>query len=438
VIEWDAGPNKDFSTDALRAEYQKLLEKPAIVAEAKGNAAQALRGARKRIDVVYELPYLAHAAMEPLNCTVEIKPDRCDIWVGTQSQSMDKAAAAQALGVDPAQVFIHTQFLGGGFGRRAQRYNEVVVEGVHVAKAIGKPVQTVWTREDDMRGHSYRPFVMSRVRAGLDDDGLPLAWQQTIVSQPVLRGGPFEVFIPKGQAFDGSSVEGAAGMIYDIRNVYVDTHEGNPTVPILWWRSVGHSHTAFTVNSAIDELAESAGTDPLEFRRKLLAHDARLLKVLDTVATMSRWSEGAPQGRGRGVAIHSSFGSIVAEVAEVSVEAGKVRVHQVWCAIDCGFAVNPAGVAAQMESAINYGLTAALYGEITLAEGKVVQSNFHDYPMLRVDEAPAIEVQVINSGAQMGGAGEPGTPPIAPAVTGAIFAATGKRIRKLPIARQLA
>jgi isoquinoline 1-oxidoreductase beta subunit len=437
-IDWNGGPNKDFSTDALREEYRKLLGKPAIVAENKGNAASALRGARQRIDVEYELPYLAHAAMEPLNCTVDIKPDRCDIWVGTQSQSMDKAAAAAALGVDPAQVFIHTQFLGGGFGRRAQRFSEVVVEGVHVAKAIGKPVQTTWTREDDMRGLHYRPFVMSRVRAGLDGEGMPVAWQQTIVSQPVLRVGPFEVFIPKGQAFDGTSVEGAAQMVYDVPNVYVDTHEGNKTVPVLWWRSVGHSHTAFTVNSAIDELAAAAGQDAFEFRRKLLVGKPRELNVLTKVAEMANWAGGAPAGRGRGIALHASFGSIVAEVAEVSVENGRARVHKVWCAIDCGFAVNPAGVKAQMESGINYGLTAALYGQITFNEGKVVQSNFHDYPMLRVNEAPAIEVQVINSGEQMGGAGEPGTPPIAPAVTGAIFAATGKRIRKLPIGEQLA
>lgn len=299
-------------------------------------------------------------------------------------------------------------------------------------------MQLVWTREDDVQGLSYRPFVMSRVRAGVDEDGMPVAWNQTIVSQGVLRGGRFEGFIPKDSLFDPSSVEGASDMPYAMPNIMVDTHEGNATVPVLWWRSVGHSHTGFTVNCALDELAALGGQDPVELRRKLLADKPRHRAVLDAVAQLSGWQSGAPPGRGRGVALHESFGSIVAEVAEVSVEGNRVRVHKVWCAIDCGFAANPSGVITQMESAIIYGLTAALYGEITFDDGKVQQSNFHDYPILRMDEAPQIEVTIVNSGEAMGGAGEPGTPPIAPAVVNAIYALTGKRIRKLPIARSFA
>jgi isoquinoline 1-oxidoreductase subunit beta len=435
ALDWNEGANKNLSSAGLRREYQQLLTQPGAVAHTAGDVEQALRSAAKRIDVEYELPYLAHSPMEPLNCLADVRADSCELWLGTQMQSPDRDAAAQVLGLDPAKVHVHTAFLGGGFGRRAQRESEVVVEAVQVSKAIGKPVLTTWTREDDVQGLSYRPFVMSRVRAGIDEHGVPVAWQQCIVSQGVLRGGRFEVFIPKGQQYDQSSVEGAADMPYVIPHMRVDTHEGNRTVPVLWWRSVGNSHTGFTVNSAIDELAALGGQDPLEIRRKLLATKPRHLAVLNAVADLSKWAGGAPAGRGRGVALHESFGSIVAEVAEVSVTGSEVRVHKVWCAIDCGFAANPSGVIAQMESAVNYGLTAAMYGEITFEAGRVQQSNFHDYPVLRINEAPEIFVTIVNSGHPMGGAGEPGTPPIAPAVAGAIYAATGKRIRKLPISK---
>ena len=436
-IDWNEGANKSLSTAGLRREYKQLLTKRGAVARTAGDVEKALSSAVKRIDVEYELPYLAHSPMEPLNCLADVQADSCELWLGTQMQSLDRDAAAAALGMDPAKVRLHTTFLGGGFGRRAQRGSEVVVEAVQVSQAIGKPVLTTWTREDDVKGLSYRPFVMSRVRAGIDAHGVPVAWQQCIVSQGVLRGGPFEGFIPKGQQYDQSSVEGAADMPYVIPNMLVDTHEGNPTVPVLWWRSVGNSHTGFTVNCAIDELAALGGQDPMELRRQLLAEKPRHLAVLNAVAEASQWSGGTPAGRGRGVALHESFGSIVAEVAEVSVTGTDVRVHKVWCAIDCGFAANPSGVVAQMESAINYGLSAAMFGEITFEDGKVQQSNFHDYQVLRINEAPEIFVTIVNSGERMGGAGEPGTPPIAPAVAGAIYAASGKRIRTLPIAKNI-
>jgi isoquinoline 1-oxidoreductase beta subunit len=438
ALEWNEGSNSTLSTSSLREEYRQLIRQPGAVAAERGNVRGALSGAVKRMDVEYELPYLAHSPMEPLNCLADVRADGCDLYLGTQMQSPDRDAVAEVLGVDASTVKVHTAFLGGGFGRRAQRFSEAAVEAALASRAVGKPVLLTQTREDDVQGMSYRPFVISRVRAGVDADGNPVAWQQCIVSQPVLRGGRFESFIPPGSKFDPSSVEGASDMPYTIPNLMVDTHEGNRTVPILWWRSVGHSHTGFTVNCAMDELAVLAGADPVEFRRKLLGKDPRFLAVLDKAAQMSGWGTPAPAGRGRGIAIQHSFGSIVAEVAEVSVEGGNVRVHKVWCAIDCGFAANPSGVVAQMESAINYGLSAALYGEITFENGRVQQSNFHDYPMLRINEAPEIEVAIINSGEAMGGAGEPGTPPIAPAVANAIYAATGKRVRRLPISKNLA
>jgi isoquinoline 1-oxidoreductase beta subunit len=437
VIEWEEGANKNISTANMRREYQRLAGLPGAVAGKHGDAKAALRGAAKKFDVEYELPYLAHSPMEPLNCLADVRADGCDLYVGTQMQGPDRDAAARELGMDPAKVVLHAQFLGGGFGRRAQRNSEVVLDAVHVSRAVGKPVLLTWTREDDVQGMHYRPYVVARLRGGVDADGMPVAWQQTIVSQGVLRGGWTDAFIPKGSAFDPSSTEGASDLVYEIPNLLVDTHDVKGPVPVLWWRSVGHSHTGFTVNSGIDELAALGGQDPMELRRKLLANKPRQLAVLNAVAEASQWGSPVAGGRGRGVALHESFGSIVAEVAEVSVQGSEVRVHKVWCAIDCGFAVNPSGVVAQMESAINYGLTAALYGEITFTAGKVDQSNFHDYQILRINEAPEIHVTIVNSGERMGGAGEPGTPPIAPAVAGAVYAATGKRVRKLPISKNL-
>ncbi len=437
VVDWEEGPNRNFSTAAQRREYHRLCNTPGAVAGQRGDAKSAIRGAAKHFDVEYELPYLAHSPMEPLNCLADVRADGCDLWLGTQMQGPDRDAVAQALGLDPSTVKVHNQFLGGGFGRRAQRFSEAAVDAAQASKAVGKPVLVTATREDDVRGMSYRPFVMSRVRGAVDQDGMPVGWHQTIVSQGVLRGGWTDMFVPRGEAFDQSSTEGASDMIYDIPNLLVEAHDAVAPVPVLWWRSVGHSHTGFTVNCALDELAALGGQDPLELRRKLLADKPRHLAVLNAVAEASKWSQAAPAGRGRGVAIHDSFGSIVAEVAEVSVADGSVRVHSVWCAIDCGFAVHPDGVKAQMESAINYGLTAALYGEITFTDGRVDQSNFHDYQILRMHEAPEIHVTIVNSGERMGGAGEPGTPPIAPAVANAIFAASGKRIRRLPITKNL-
>jgi isoquinoline 1-oxidoreductase beta subunit len=371
--------------------------------------------------------------METLNCLVELREDSCEIWTGTQFQTSDRNAAASVAGLKPEQVKVHTMLLGGGFGRRANPHSDFVVEAVQVAKALKKPVKVIWTREDDIRGDYYRPMWYDRIAAGLDEMGNPIAWQHSIVGQSILTGTPFEQMLVK-EGVDGTSVEGAKEIPYDIPNILVDLHSPKIGVPVLWWRSVGHSHTAFVVESFIDELAHAAGKDPYEFRRKLLVKHPRHLGVLELAAQKAGWGKPLPQGRARGIAVHESFGSWIAQVAEVSISKdNKVSVHRVVCSIDCGRVVNPDTIKAQMESGIVFGLTAALYGAITLKDGRVEQSNFHDYEMLRMNEMPKVEVYIVPSQEPPGGVGEPGVPPIAPAVANAIFAATGRRIRRLPI-----
>ena len=431
-IEWDEGQNATISTANLREQYAALAKTPGAVARKDGDAAQALQSAAKQLTAEYEVPYLAHSMMEPLNCLVDLRADRCEIWTGTQFQTVDRANAAKVAGLKPEQVQLHTTLLGGGFGRRANPISDFVVEAVEVAKAVRAPVKVVWTREDDIRGGWYRPMAYDRLTAGLDASGNPLAWSQTIVSQSIMAGTMFEPFIKNG--VDGSSVEGAIEMAYAIPNVLVDLHTTKVGVPVLWWRSVGNSHTAFVVESFMDELAHAAGKDPYEFRRALLTKQPRHLGVLELAASKANWGAPLPKGHGRGIALHFSFDTYVAEVAEVSInDQGAVRVHRVVAAVDCGRVVNPDGVAAQIEGGIIFALSAALRGELTLDRGRVQQSNFHDYQMLRINEAPEIEVHIVPSTEHPTGAGEPGVPPAAPAVTNAIFAATGKRVRRLPI-----
>lgn len=432
-IDWDAGSMAGHSTAAQLEDFRKRVKTPGAVAVAKGSVEKAFSRAAQELEAEYEVPYLAHAMMEPLNCTAEIKDGSCEIWTGTQFQTGDQAAAAQIAGLKPEQVKVHTTFLGGGFGRRANPRSDFVVEAVHLAKATGRPVKVVWTREDDIRGGYYRPMWVSRLRAGLDSAGKPVAWTHTIVGQSILGGTPFAAMIKNG--IDETSTEGAANSPYlaSIADHQVDLHSPEIPVPVLWWRSVGHSHTAFVVESFIDELAHAAKKDPVAFRRELLPADSRHRRVLDAAVEAFGWGKPLPAGHAAGIAVHESFGSFVAQIAEISVEQERIRVHRVVCAIDCGPVVNPDGVEAQMQSGIVYGLSAALYGEITLREGRVEQSNFHDYPVLRMDEMPRVEVRIVPSNDRMGGAGEPGTPPIAPAVANALFALTGKRLRRLPL-----
>jgi len=431
-IEWDLGEGAKLSSDGLREQYRELAKKPGLVARKAGDVAVAMQGAKRVLDAEYELPYLAHSTMEPLNCVVDLRADSCEIWAGSQFQTVDHAAATRVAGLKPEQVQLHTTFLGGGFGRRANPVSDYIVEAVEIAKHAGAPLKMIWTRDDDMRGGYYRPMWHSRIRAGVDAAGALSAWTHTIVGQSFIAGTPFEGFIIHN-GIDGTSVEGAADLPYAIPNVLVDLHTTKVGVPTLWWRSVGHSHTAFVVESFLDELADALGTDPLELRRKLLAGSPRHLGVLELAARKAGWGKPLPAGRARGIAVHSSFESFGAAVAEVSIEHGRPRVHRYTCAFDCGRVVNPDTIKAQLEGAVGFGLTAALYSEITLKDGRVEQSNFHDYRMLRMHEMPAVDVHIVASDEPSTGVGEPGVPTVAPALCNALFALTKKRIRRLPI-----
>jgi isoquinoline 1-oxidoreductase beta subunit len=349
-IVWDFGGAENLSTAGLREQYVRLAKTPGAVAQKKGDPDRVLAKVAQRVSAEYEVPYLAHATMETLNCLVDLRDGTCEIWTGTQFQTIDRDAAAAAAGLKPEQVKIHTTYLGGGFGRRANPRSDFVVEAVEVAKAVKKPVKVIWTREDDMRGGYYRPMWYDRLSAGLDEGGKLTAWRHTIVGQSIIAGTPFEQAMVKN-GIDDASVEGAKDIPYNIPNILVDLHSPKIGVPVLWWRSVGHSHTAFVVESFIDELAHAARKDPFEFRRTLLAGKPRHLGVLGLAAKKAGWGKPLPQGQARGIAVHESFGSFIAQVAEVSVtQEGKVRVHRVVCAVDCGRFVNPATIEAQMES----------------------------------------------------------------------------------------
>jgi isoquinoline 1-oxidoreductase subunit beta len=432
-INWDDGPGAAISTVAMRENFSALSKTPGAVARKTGDTAAALASAAKTITAEYEVPYLAHCMMEPLNTVVDLHEDRCEIWTGTQFQTGDRAAAAKVAGLKPEQVTLHTTLLGGGFGRRANPACDFVTEATEVAKAAKVPVKVVWTREDDIRGGWYRPMWYDHFTAGLDASGNPVAWTHTIVGQSIMTGTMFEAYGVK-DGIDSASVEGAADILYGIPNLRVELHTPKNEVPVQWWRSVGHSHTGFSVEAFLDEVAHAGGKDPYQLRRTLLAGQPRMLAVLDLAAQKANWGSALPAGRARGIATHFSFDSYVAQVAEVSVEQdGTVHVHRVVAAVDCGQTVNPDTVQAQLEGGIIFGLTAALKTEITLQKGRVQQSNFNDYPMLRMFESPVIEVFIVPSSEHPTGVGEPGVPPVAPAVANAIFAATGKRVRRLPI-----
>jgi isoquinoline 1-oxidoreductase beta subunit len=431
-LDWDDGPDAKLSTPQLLQDFSQQSEAPGTVARKVGDPASALASSAKKISATYDVPYLAHACMEPLNCVVDLRSGSCEIWTGTQFETVDRARAAEIAGLPPDKVQIHTTFLGGGFGRRANPASDFVVEAVHVAKAAKAPVKVVWTREDDTRGGWYRPMWFDRFSAGVDAEGNPVAWTHTIVGQSIAQGTLFEPMMIK-DGVDATSVEGAADLLYGIPNLQVDLHTPKIGVPVQWWRSVGHSHTGFSVEAFFDELAHLGGKDPYQLRRKLLAAQPRMLATLDLAAQKAGWGAPLPKGVGRGIATHFSFNSYVAQVIEASVEKGAVRVHRIVCAVDCGTVVNPNQVRAQMEGGIIYGLSAALKSEITLENGRVQQSNFHDFEVIRMSEAPPIEVHIVPSDERPTGVGEPGVPPVAPALANALFAATGKRIRHLPI-----
>ena len=430
-IEWDLGPNAALSSDALRKQYLELSRTPGMVAR-KADNPDAIRGAATTITAEYEVPFLAHAPMEPLNCTVNFKGDSCEMWVGSQFQTVDQGAAARVLGLKPEQVKLNTVLAGGGFGRRANPAADYIVEAAEIAKAIKVPVKLVWTREDDIKGGYYRPMYIHRVETGLDASGNVVGWNHTIVGQSIIAGTAFEPMMVK-DGIDATSIEGVADTPYDLPNFQAMLHSPKSGVPSLWWRSVGNTHTAFVMETMIDEVAAAAGMDPLELRRKLLAKHPRIVNTLNLAAAKAGWGTPLPKGRARGIAVHESFGSVCAQVAEVSLEGGNVKVHRVVAAINCGIAVNPLTIEAQVQSAIAFGLSAALHSAITLKDGRVEQGNFHDYQVLRAGEMPQVEVHIVASTDKPTGVGEPGTPPIAPAVANAVFALTGKRVRALPI-----
>ncbi len=430
-VEWDEGPQANLDSVAQGREYAELAKQPGAVAHKVGDAAAVLEKA-KLIEAVYELPFLAHATMEPMNAVAHVRPDGCDVWTGTQFQTVDHQVAAKDSGLDPKLVKIHTQFCGGGFGRRAVPDGHFVSEAVQLSKKLKVPVKVIWSREDDMRGGYYRPRARHDLSAATDDKGMPTGWKHRIVCPSFIVGTPFEAVMVKN-GVDDTAVEGANEIPYDIPHMLVDWKMAPGGVPGLWWRSVGHSHTAFAVESFIDELAHAAGQDPYQFRLSLFGKQPRHKRILDVLAERSEWGKPLSAGHGRGMAMHMSFGSLMAHVIEASIEKGKPRIHRAVVCVDCGPVVNPDGVRAQMESCVVFGLSAALYGEITFEKGRVKQRNFHDYPVLRMHEMPKVEVHILPSQEKMGGIGEPGVPPVAPALCNALFAATGRRIRSLPI-----
>jgi isoquinoline 1-oxidoreductase beta subunit len=433
-VQWDLGPGGTVDTDEMLRRYRELARTPGPVAIEKGDADAGLAGAARRFEAEYDVPYLAHAPMEPLNATVKLEGDRCEIWTGTQFQTIEQMTAAKIAGIPPQNVVVHTPFLGGGFGRRANPRADFVAEAVHVAKAAGVPVKVQWTREDDIAGGFYRPLFFHRVEVGVDADGNPVAWKHVVVGQSIALGTPFEQGMIKN-GVDNLSVEGVEDSPYldAIAARRVMLHTPRNEVPVLWWRSVGNTHTAFAMEGMIDELARAAGKDPLAYRVRLLRDHPRHVRALQLAAEKAGWGKSPPEGHARGIAVHESFKSIIAEVAEVSVEKGRIRVHKVACAVDCGLAVNPLGIEAQVQGAVAFGLGPVLRSALTLKQGKVQQSNFHDYEVLRMDEMPKVSVHIVKSDAKMGGIGEPATAVIAPAVANAVAALTGKRLRSLPL-----
>jgi isoquinoline 1-oxidoreductase beta subunit len=433
-IEWVLGPGAGLETRELVARYREIARTPGLPAATAGDVEGRMRAARRTFEAEYEGPYLAHAAMEPLNCTARVGPHSCEVWTGTQMQTLDQANAAKIAKLEPGQVQIHTTFLGGGFGRRASPVSDFVSEAVRLAKDSHAPVKVMWTREDDLRAGWWRPMWLHRIGVGLGQGGMPIAWRQRIVCQSILAGTPFAPMLIK-DGIDHTCVEGAADSPYvkDLADHRVELHSPKLEVPVLWWRSVGHSHTAFAMESCIDELAHAAGVDPLDYRRQLLRKHERHLAVLELAASKAGWGKAPPSGHFRGLAVHESFGSYVAHVAEVSVEGKKIRVHKVTIAADCGICANPLGARATLEGAVAFALSAALFGDLTLEKGRLVQSNFHDYPLLRYPDMPLVDTHLVESNEKPGGLGEPGVPTVAPAVANAVFAATGQRLRALPL-----
>src|SRR5689334_2536523 len=429
-VTWDEGPLANLSSAEITKRYADLASKPGVNARNDGNFDTAFASGAKKIERVFEAPYLAHACMEPMNCTASVSADRCDVYVSTQSQTSTQQAAMAASGLPQNKVFVHPMFMGGGFGRRGE--TDFVVDAVETSKKVGAPVKVMWTREDDIQHDYYRPVTYVRMWAALDASGNPTAYQQRIVQSSLMKKLNPDALKQMG-GVDPISVEGASSLPYDIPNLRVEYTEADPGVPYGFWRSVGSSVNGYVTEAFIDEVATAAGKDPYEFRRTLLAKHPRQRAVLDMVAEKANWKSPVPAGRGRGIAVHECFGSIIGLVSEVSVTNGVVRVHKNVCVVDCGWVVHPDTIKAQMEGGLAYGLAAALKGEITINKGRVVQNHFGDYQPLRHQEMPQTEVFIMPSVEAPGGIGEPSTAAMAGALVNAVYAATGKRIYSLPI-----
>ncbi len=428
-IEWDETNSFVMGSDAIFAQYKALAQKPGVDARKEGDFDKSLAGAR-RIEATYEFPFLAHASMEPMNCVLQIKADGCEIWNGEQLHTPDQNTVAGILGIKPEQVKINMLYAGGSFGRRGNAWSDYVADIATIAKVdgSGKPLKLVWTREDDMRAGFYRPAYLHKMTAAIDRSGKLVGWQQRIVGQSIMAG----TFLDSGAPVDDSSVEGVKNMPYEIPNLKVELHTTKLGVPIQWWRSVGSTHTAYAVEAFLDEVARAGKQDPVELRRALLEKHPRHLAVLNLAAEKAGWGSPLPKGTARGVALHECFNTVVAQIVEVSRRDNGFKVEKVVCAVDCGIAVNPNVIAMQMESGISYGLGAIATGQITLEDGRVKQSNFHDHPVLRMNQMPKVEVYIVPSTNKPTGVGEPGTPVIGPAVANAIAVLTGKTVHELP------
>ncbi|MGC2199611.1 MAG: xanthine dehydrogenase family protein molybdopterin-binding subunit [Stellaceae bacterium] len=430
VIEWDDGPHAKLDTQEIVAELEKATLNSGAVTQHIGNSDAAMASAVTKVGATYEVPFLAHATMEPMNCTVHVRKDGCEVWVGSQAVARAQAAAAKTAGLPLDKVVVHNHLIGGGFGRRLEI--DGVIRAVQIAQHVDGPVKVVWTREEDIQHDMYRPYFFDRLSAGLDGKGMPVAWNHRFAGSSIIARWLPPAF---NNGLDPDTTEGAIDLVYALPNLHVEYLRVEPPgIPTAFWRSVGPSHNVFVTESFMDELAAAAKQDPVAYRRALLGKSPRAKAVLDLAAEKAGWGQPLPIGVGRGVSVQFVFATYMAHVAEVEVSKdGAVRVRRVVCAVDCGTVVNPDTVQAQIQSAIIFGITAALYGEITLKDGRVEQTNFDTYQVLRMNEAPAIEVHIVQSLEPPGGMGEAGTSAIVPAVTNAIFAATGKRLRKLPI-----
>jgi isoquinoline 1-oxidoreductase subunit beta len=430
AIEWDDGPHAKVNTQAIVAELEQATLNAGAVAQNIGDTNKAMASTVTKVEAIYQVPFLAHATMEPMNCTVHVRKDDCEVWVGNQVIPRAQATAAKVTGLPLDKVVVHNHLIGGGFGRRLEI--DGVTRAAEIAKHVDGPVKVVWTREEDIQHDMYRPYWFDRMSAGLDANGMPVAWDHRFAGSSVIaRWAP--PFFKNG--LDSDTTEGAIDLVYALPNMHVEYRQVEPPgIPTAFWRSVGPSHNVFVTESFMDELAAAAKQDPVAYRWALLENSPRAKAVLELAAEKAGWGQPLPQGFGRGVSLQFVFATYMAQIAEVEVSRnGTVRVHRVVCAVDCGIPVNPDTIQAQIQSAIMFGITAALYGEITLKDGRVEQSNFHDYQILRMNQAPTVEVHIVQSRESPGGMGEAGTSAIVPAVTNAIFAATGKRLRKLPV-----